>query len=149
VDDSFEAYNEFLGLQQLEGGSASSIVHDIKTAIERMGLHYNKLRGQFYDGCGPMTGPGANVGVATRIKEEEPHALYTHCYGHATNLACSDSISKVRVVKDAHDTVHEITKLVRNSPKRDALLEKIIADMSYDEERKRPTIEMDCQGQNI
>lgn len=134
VDDNFEAHDEFLGLQQLEDGSASSIVHGIKTAIESMGLHYNKLRGQCYDGCSTMS--GAKTGVATRIKEEEPHALYTHCYGHATNLACSDSIRQVRVVKDAHDTVHEITKLVRNSPKRDTHLEKMKADMSCDEEGK-------------
>jgi hypothetical protein len=134
VDDNFEAHDEFLGLQQLEDGSAQSIVQGIKTAIEKMGLQINKLRGQCYDGCSTMA--GAKTGVATRIKEDEPRALYTHCYGHATNLACSESIRQVKVVKDAHDTLHEITKLVRNSPKRDTHLEKMKADMSCDEEGK-------------
>lgn len=67
-----------------------------------------------------MNGP--NTGVATQIKEIEPRALYTHCYGHATNLACSDSIAQNSILKNAHDTVQEITKLVKKSPKRDAHL---------------------------
>ncbi len=34
---------------------------------------------------------GAKSGVAKRIQDEEKKAIYTHCYGHALNLACSDA----------------------------------------------------------
>ena len=74
--------------------------------------------------------------MATLIKGVEHRALYTHCYGHATNLACSDSIRQVKCVRDAHDTVNEITKLVRKSPKRDSHLEKMKSEMSDEEQEK-------------
>ena len=77
-----------------------------------MGIDSKKLKAkQCYDGCSTMA--GAKGGVATLIKGEEKRALYTHCYGHATNLAYSDSIRQVKAVRDAHDTVHEISKLIR------------------------------------
>jgi len=96
-------------------------------------LPTGKLRGQCYDGCSTMASPKA--GVAALLKQEEPRALYTHCYGHATNLACSDSVKKVKTIQDSLDTVHEITKLVKNSPKRDTHLQKMKADMNPDEEK--------------
>ena len=58
--------------------------------------------------------------VAAMIKKIEPRALYTHCYGHALNLACADTIKQCKIV-----TTHEISKLVKCSPKRDAHLEAI------------------------
>jgi hypothetical protein len=37
---------------------------------------------------------GAKSGVSTQILKEEPRAIYTHCYGHALNLAAGDTIKK-------------------------------------------------------
>ena len=37
---------------------------------------------------------GLKSGVTTL--EEEPEALYTHCYGHALNLACGDTIKTAK-----------------------------------------------------
>ena len=34
----------------------------------------------------------AMPGVATQMMIEEPKALYTHCYGHALNLATQDCL---------------------------------------------------------
>lgn len=117
IDDSFEAHEEFVGLYHMENFDAPSIAKQIKDALEQMNLPLSKLRGQCYDGCATMSGP--KTGVEVQLKKEEPKALYTHCYAHATNLACSDSIRQVETVRDAHDTVREITKLVKYSPKRD------------------------------
>ena len=63
----------------------------------------------------------------------EKRPLYTHCYGHDTYLAFSDSIRQVKFERDAHDTVNEISKLVRKLPKRDIHLEKMKSEMSDDE----------------
>lgn len=134
VDDQFEAHEEFLGLTHLHECTATAIVDSIKTAIREMGLDTEKLRGQCYDGCSTMA--GTKGGVATLMKSVEKRALYTHCYGHATNLACSDSIRQVKCVRDAHDTVNEISKLVRKSPKRDNHLEKMKSEMSNDDQEK-------------
>ena len=51
--------------------------------------------------------------------------MYTHCYGHALNLACGDTIKQSKVMRDALDTTHEITKLIKKSPKRDTRFEAL------------------------
>ena len=58
--------------------------------------------------------------VAKSIMDEEPRAVYTHCYGHSLNLAASDAIRNSKLMKDALDTTHEITKLIKFSPRREA-----------------------------
>ena len=35
--------------------------------------------------------------MAKKILDEEPRAIYTHCYGHALSLACSDAIKGSQV----------------------------------------------------
>ena len=49
--------------------------------------------------------------------EEDCRAVYTHCYGHSLNLAASDAIKSSKMMKDALETTHEITKLIKFSPK--------------------------------
>ena len=143
IDDKFEAHEDFIGLRHLETTSAASIVEEIKNILKSMGVPLAKLRGQCYDGCSTMS--GAKSGVATVIKAEEPRALYTHCYGHATNLACASSIKNVKLIRDVHDTVQEITKLVKNSPKRDTHLQRMKNDLDDEDERKdAPGIRMLC-----
>ena len=71
---------------------------------------------------------GSKSGVAKRISELESRAIYTHCYGHALNLAASDSIKKSKIMKDALETTHEITKLIKYSPRREAIFQKVKQD---------------------
>ncbi len=46
---------------------------------------------------------GARSGVAKRICDEEPRALYTHCYGHALNLAVADAVRACKFMRSAMD----------------------------------------------
>jgi len=46
--------------------------------------------------------------VAARILAMEPKAVFTHCYGHALNLAVSDTIKKCVMLKDCLDTCYEL-----------------------------------------
>ena len=73
---------------------------------------------------------GSRSGVATRILEEEPKVLYTHCYGHALSLACSDSVMRCKLMRNALDIVYEITKLIKKSPRRDATFKTIREQLS-------------------
>ena len=75
---------------------------------------------------------GAIRGVAAQIISKEPRALFTHCYGHALNLAASDSVMKCKVVKDAMDATFEISKLIKYSPKHDAMFLKMKSELSPD-----------------
>ena len=51
----------------------------------RMNFSLSRCRGQCYDGAANMK--GGNTGVAKQLLDEEHRALYTHCNGHALNLA--------------------------------------------------------------
>ena len=68
---------------------------------------------------------GRRSGVATQLASEEPRALYTHCYGHALNLAVGDVMKQHKSMHDALDVALEISKLLKKSPRRDSLFEKL------------------------
>lgn len=88
-----------------------------------MNLSINKLRGQCYDGASAMK--GAKSGVAKQINDLETRAVYTHCYGHSLNLAASDTLKESKLMKEALETTHEITKLIKFSPRRDGIFQKL------------------------
>ena len=52
-------------------------------------------------------------------------AVFTHCYGHALNLAVSDCVKQCKVMKMALDVIAEVT-----SPKRDAAFDKLKANLA-------------------
>ena len=68
---------------------------------------------------------GTKSGVAKRISDIEPRALYTHCYGHSLNLAASDVMRNIKIMRDALDTTHEIIKLIKNSPHREGIFKRL------------------------
>ena len=69
-------------------------------------------------------------GMAVQIMCEEPRALYTHCYGHALNLAVGDTIKQLKLLRDTLDVTYEISKLLKYSPRRDTLFEKLKSQMA-------------------
>ena len=93
VDDKFEPHEDFLGLYKVDDIQSNTIVatllHDI---LLHMNLSLTNCHGQCYNGANNMT--GSRSGVSTQICQEEPCAVYTHCYGHALNLAISDLMKK-------------------------------------------------------
>lgn len=59
--------------------------------------------------------------MAKRILDEEPRAVCTQCYGHSINLAASDAVKQTKLMRDALDMTHEITKLIKYFPRREAV----------------------------
>ena len=47
-----------------------------------------------------------------QIKTINGKCLYTHCYGHASNLAAANAIKSVQRISNSLDTEREIGKLV-------------------------------------
>ena len=46
------------------------------------------------------------------VLDEQPKAIYTHCYGHSLNLACSDTIRQSKIIlKNAFNTAYEIVNI--------------------------------------
>ena len=114
----------------------------IKDTLIRFDLSMSKLRGQCYDGCSTMS--GLRSGVAKRVQEEEPCAVFTHCYSHSLNLAVNDSVKKSKFMKDSLETTHEITKLIKLSPRRDAIFHELKAESDLQSENNSPAICLLC-----
>lgn len=119
VNDDLEVHEDIMGLYNIGDTSADTVLKTIQDILQRFGLRLSNCRGQCYDGAANMA--GCRQGVATRITSLEPRALYTHCYGHSLNLAVQDTIKGIDVLEDTLNTVHEITKLIKKSPKREVL----------------------------
>ena len=120
VDEELVVHEDFIGLRPVAETNASTITDAIKSILVEMNLDIMNARGQCYDGASTMR--GHRTGVVPAIKSINEKCLYTHCYGHALNLAVSDAIKGVKVLSDAFDTVKEICKLVKKSLQRDTHL---------------------------
>ena len=126
VDDHLNVHEDVIGLHSLDTVTADEICQVLQDVLLRMNLRLENCRGQNYDGASNMS--GKNKGVATQIQNIEPRALYTHCYGHTLNLACQDSVKNCILMKDTLDTVQDITKLIKKSPRRNRIFENIQVD---------------------
>ena len=48
-----------------------------------------------------QTWPDPELGqLATQLRQVEERAIFTHCYGHALNLAVADVVKESRMVRD-------------------------------------------------
>ena len=73
---------------------------------------------------------GRRAGVAPKIKEIEPRALYIHCMAHSLNLAVQDTCRSVTVICEALDTVLELSKIFKYSAKKKSMLLKIKSELA-------------------
>jgi len=83
---------------------------------------------------------GTRGGVAAKIQQIEPRAVFTHCFDHALNLSVNDTIRHSTAIKDCLDTCFEIVKLIKFSPKCDAMLNRIEEEIG----RFFPSIQSMC-----
>ena len=123
VSDDLIAHEDFVRLYGIENTEAKTLVNMILDVLTRLNLSIKKLRGQCYDGASAMSGPRS--GVAKQIRDLESRAVYTHCYGHSLNLACMDTIKSSKVMQEALDITAEITKLVKLSPRRGTIFQRL------------------------
>lgn len=52
-------------------------------------------------------------------------AFLTHCYGHILNLALGDMIRVAQLLGDTMGTAGEVSKIIKKSSRRDAMLPKL------------------------
>jgi len=128
VDAQLQPVEKLIGLYKLENTKAATLVTIIKDVLRRCNLKVKDARGQCYDGAATMK--GTKTGVATQILSEEPKAVYIHCMGHSLNLAVQDMVKGNKVLKDALDFSYELIKLIKKSPNRNAILDRIKATTS-------------------
>lgn len=130
VDDDLTAHEEFIGLYLTDSITAAALVAIIEDTLLRLNIKLENCRGQCYDGASTMS--GAKKGVAKVIAIKESCAIFTHCYGHALNLGVGDTIKQCQLMKSALEVVAEISKLIKKSPKRDSLFQKLKSELAPD-----------------
>ena len=109
---------------------ADTLVAAIKDVLVRMNLSLQEIRGQCYDGGSNMA--GSKTGAASQIQKDVPKPVFSHCYGHSLQLAVTDTRREVKELRAVFDMVREITTLIKLSPKRNAMFDKLKAGLARD-----------------
>lgn len=124
VDSELTVSEDFVGFYELSNIKSETIVAAIKDILMRCHLNLNNCRGQTYDGANNMM--GKRSGVSTKILEEQPKALATHCQGHSLSLAIKALTNDCTILSETLGAVGEICVLVKYSPKREKMLGAIM-----------------------
>lgn len=91
VDTSYTIHENLIGLAEVDRTNAGTLYKVLKDSLLRSTLIISLCRGQCYDGAANMA--GHFTGVAKRLQEEEPRALFVHCLAHALNLCLQNCAS--------------------------------------------------------
>ena len=81
VNDDLNVDEDFLGFYEIDNIKSETVVKAIKDILMRCSLSLDDCRGQTYDGASNMI--GKHSGVSTKISEEQPKAIATHCQGRS------------------------------------------------------------------
>ena len=123
VDDDYKINEDTVGLFRLPNTTANTLAIVLKDLLTRCALPLSLCRGQAYDGAATMQ--GIRSGLATVIRTEVPAAISVHCLAHRLNLCLQGAGRKLPLLRDALDTVSQISKLINYSPKRKHLFSEI------------------------
>ena len=104
-----------MGLNKVTKTDGESLCEVLKEIISKFGLEYANCVGYCFDGAANMS--GINKGVATRLQEDCPLALYLHCYGHRLNLAIQSSLTGVLPLKILWELFKICTISSKQAPK--------------------------------
>ena len=77
-------------------------------------------------------------GVAARIEQDVPAAIFVYCFAHCTNLCLQSAGRQCVPIRDALDLVIEISQLILNSPKRSSLFAMLQVQLSPGSKSLKP-----------
>lgn len=126
--ETFEVNEDLIGLYQVDDITSLTLYSTLKDVLLRLNLSIHNCRSQCFDGANNMV--GVRGGVATLIQKDEPRATLVHCYGHSLQLAVGDTIKQIKLMADCLDITNEVSKLLKYSPKRDTLFEKLKKELA-------------------
>ena len=112
----------------MENIKSDTTVVLVKDVLTRFNIPLLNCRGQCYDGASNMTGD--KRGNTSQILQEYPLAFLTR-YGHALSLAIGDMIRAERLLRNTMDTASKLSKLIKKSLKRNAMLSEMKEEFSF------------------
>ncbi|KAK2418993.1 zinc finger MYM-type protein [Trifolium repens] len=122
VNDKGEVVERFLALQYVKDTTSKALKDALFSILDRHMLSISRLRGQGYDGASNMR--GEFNGLQRKILDENPYALYVHCYAHRLQLVVVSVTSSCSSIHDFFEYISLIVNTTSASCKRmDALRE--------------------------
>ncbi|XP_066964231.1 zinc finger MYM-type protein 1-like [Macrobrachium rosenbergii] len=112
----------FVGFHEVKSAKGKALFQLVLDVLHKMELRIEDVVGQCYDGASNIS--GKEKGVATRVQEVAPKAIYVHCYEHLLNLALQDTLQENTVIRNALAVVQSIQNFF-NTPKRENVLRSV------------------------
>ena len=100
VDNDLNVDEDFLGVFEIDSIKSETVVKAVKYILMRCSLNLDDCRGQTYEGASNMI--GKHFGVSTKISEEQPKAIATHCQGHSLSLAVKYLTKECSILRDTN-----------------------------------------------
>ena len=113
----------FLGFWYAKSTDGASLLELLTLILKSLDLNVTNIRAQCYDGASSMRGKYS--GLASRVKELEPRAIYIHCHAHLLNLAVQSSLSSIREIRNILGTVNSLYSFLEASAKRHERFQEI------------------------
>ena len=122
VDSTGITRETFIGFHAVNSTTGEALFELICSVLNSSSLKLTSLVGQCYDGDSNMS--GREKGVAARVREVSPRAVYVHCYGHRLNLALQDTLKDNECLRNALGVIQTLHNYF-NTPKRESILSNV------------------------
>ena len=123
VDSKRQIREEFIEFIDVDRITGEVLFDAIDQFYQKHNLDVMDLRGQCYDGASNMS--GTKKGLAGRILEGNPKAVYSHCASHILNLSIV-SACKENNIQMVLTQMTSLAIFFNYSPKREKLLECVV-----------------------
>ena len=131
--DSETVETKFLSAQDVlinhDSANAQAIYDLLKAELHSSLLDIKKFTGLATDGAAVMV--GTREGLAFKLRRDNPCMITIHCVCHRLALACTDSNEDTKYIQDVSNILRQTWQHFENSPKRMALLIKVLTNLNH------------------
>ena len=128
VAQFLQVHEDFIGLYKVDNIKVDTLLTAIEDVLLRLAIPLQNALGQCYDGASNMV--GLRSGLATQILDKSPKAFLIHCFAHVLNLSVNDMVRQIPFIDNIMSNSLEISNIIKLSPKRNALLDKLHKELA-------------------